>query len=111
MAESGKAATLERVMEEGYTDSYGTLLHLAAVMGSGPEAFYSSHGEEFAEWCGHFKGLKAALLCLALHERQIGPEEAALVVNRHIDDAMDDLERRDVARSDAGEGVADGAAR
>ena len=99
MVESAKAATIKRVMEEGHTGGYGTLLHLTAVMGLGPEAFYSTHGEEFSEWCGHFKGLKAALLCLAMYERQIDPEEAALAVNRHIETVMDDLEHRNCARS------------
>lgn len=98
MAESGKAATLGRVLEEGYTESYGTLLHLTAVMGSA-KALHATTNEERIEWRGHFNGLKAALLCLAMHERQITPKEAALAVCRHIEDAMDDLEHREVARS------------
>ena len=96
MAESGKAATLGRVMEEGYTDSYGALLHLTAVMVSEPKALHSTNDEELIEWRGHFHGLKAALLCLAMHEKQITPKDAALAVIRHIEDAM---EHRDVARS------------
>ncbi|WP_194890896.1 hypothetical protein [Catenulispora pinisilvae] len=99
MAESGKTATLKRVMEEGHTGGYGTLLHLTAILWLGPEAFYSTYGEELTEWCGHFKGLKAALLCLAMYERQLGPEEAAMAVDRHIEAAMDDLEHRDGAKS------------
>ena len=98
MAESGKAATLGRVLEEGYTDSYGTLLHLTAVMGSDPKGLRSTN-EELIEWRGHFNGLKAALLCLAMHEQQIAPKEAALAVSRHIEDAMDDLKHREIARS------------
>lgn len=100
MAESAKAATLKRVMEEGHSGGYGTLLHLTAVISLGPDAFHSTHGEELSEWCGHFKGLKAALLCLAMYERQFHPEEAALAVNRHLDAAMDAVEHR--AETDSG---------
>lgn len=99
MAESRKAATLGRVLEEGHTESYGTLLHLTAVMGAEPKALHPTNDEERIEWHGHFNGLKAALLCLAMHERQITPKEAALAVCRHIEDAMDALEQREVARS------------
>ena len=99
MAENAKVATLSRVMEEGHTGGYGTLLHLTAVVSLGPEAFYSTHGEELSEWCGHFKGLKAALLCLAMYERQFCPEEAALAVDRHLNAAMDAVEHRTEADS------------
>jgi hypothetical protein len=99
MAESAKAATIKRAMEDGYTGGYGNLLHLTAVISLGPEAFYSTHGEELSEWRGFFRGLKAALLCLAMYERQICPDEAALVVDRHLDAAMDSVEHRDGASS------------
>lgn len=99
MAESAKAATLKRVMEEGHSGGYGTLLQLTAVISLGPEAFYSTHGEELSEWCAYFRGLKSALLCLAMYERRISPQEAALAVNRHLDAAMDAIEHRAEAGS------------
>jgi len=95
MADNAKTAILDRVTKEGYTDSYGTLLHLTAAMGSDPEALGPTNAEELAEWCGHLKGLRAALLTLAMHERQLDPEEAVLVVNRHIEEAMRDLGQGD----------------
>ena len=35
--------------------------------------------------------MRASLLCLAMHERKLGPEKASEVVNKHIEDAVDDL--------------------
>lgn len=99
MAQSGRTATLHRVMEEGYTDSYGALLYLTAVMGSDADALAPASAGEENEWRGHLKGLRAALLCLAMHERRAEPEEVALVVGRHIEDAMDGLKYRDSASS------------
>lgn len=95
MAENRKTATLNRVMAEGHTGSYGTLLHLTADMGLDPETLNPEGIRERIEWCGHFKGLKAALLCLAMYERNLDPEAAARVVNKHIRDAMKDLEQGD----------------
>ncbi|OLE21184.1 MAG: hypothetical protein AUG49_22680 [Catenulispora sp. 13_1_20CM_3_70_7] len=95
MADSKKTATLKRVMAEGHTGSYGTLLHLTAVMGSDPEKLEPESIRERIEWCGHFKGLKAALLCLAMYERKLDPNSAARIVNQHIREAMKDLEQGD----------------
>lgn len=94
MTQSGRTATLNRVREEGYTDSYGALLHLTAVVGSDPDALKPVSAEEQAEWRGHIKGLRAALVCLAMHERHAEPEAVALVVDRHIEDAVEDLKHR-----------------
>lgn len=92
MAESWKTATLNRVMAEGHTQSYGTLLHLVTVMDVDPTALCPESDEELAEWRGHCKGLKAALLCLAMCEQELEPNAAVLVVNQHIADAMSNLE-------------------
>lgn len=91
MAEHAKNKILKRVNEEGHTDSYGTLLYLAAVMGSDPEALGPASPLEFTRWSGHLDGLRSSLLCLAMYERRLGPEEAAEVVDLHFLDAMDDL--------------------
>ncbi|WP_194904515.1 hypothetical protein [Catenulispora rubra] len=93
MVQRVKASTLDRVMEEGYTESYGALVYLAAVIGTDPESLCPSGIEERLAWGGHLKGLRAALLCLAMHERGIGPEAAALAVSHHLEDATSDLER------------------
>ncbi|MBS2546920.1 hypothetical protein KGQ19_08555 [Catenulispora sp. NL8] len=91
MAESAKDRILKRVNEEGHTDSYGTLLYLAAVMGFDPTALGPESSVELTVWSGHFDGLRASLLCLAMYERGIEPKKAAEVVNQHIADAMVDL--------------------
>lgn len=91
MADGRKTTILKRVMEEGYTDSYGTLLHLTAVMGSDPKALEPNSDEELAEWRGHLNGLRAALLAVAMHEHKLKPRAAALVVERHLLEATNDL--------------------
>lgn len=91
MAESAKDKILKRVTEEGHTDSYGTLLYLAAVMGFDALAIGPETTLELTTWSGHFEGLRASLLCLAMYERQLAPESAAEAVDRHILDAIDDL--------------------
>lgn len=94
MGESVKSTILNRVTQEGHTDSYGVLLHLVAVMGAEPMALEPRTETEHTEWRGHFKGLRAALYCLAMHEQEVGPDSAALIVHQHIRDATDDLDRR-----------------
>lgn len=91
MAESAKDRILKRVVEEGHTDSYCALLYTAAVMGSDPKALGPASSSEFTRWSGHLDGLRSALLCLAMYERRLGPEEAAEVVDLHFLDAMDDV--------------------
>lgn len=91
MAEHAKNKILRRVNEEGHTESYGTLLYLAAVMGLDPTALGPANSLEFTAWAGHLDGLRSSLLCLAMYERQLGPEEVAEVVDQHILDAMNDL--------------------
>ncbi|MEY9932585.1 hypothetical protein ABH926_007236 [Catenulispora sp. GP43] len=91
MTESAKDRILNRVIEEGHTDSYGILLYTAAAVGFDPMALSPDSSVELTTWSGHLDGLRASLLCLAMHERKLGPEKAAEVVNKHIEDAIDDL--------------------
>lgn len=91
MAERAKQKILKRVNEEGHTDSYGMLLYLAAVMDFDPMALGPDSSAELTTWSGHFDGLRASLLWLAMFERKIGPEDAAKVVDRHITSAVDEV--------------------
>lgn len=93
MAETAKALIVNRALQDGYTDSYGTLLHLVAVMGLNPTELKPQTERELIEWGGHFEGLRAALHCLAMHEQSIDPELAAQVVHGQITDAIDVLKR------------------
>ncbi|NUR02640.1 MAG: hypothetical protein HOY79_40750 [Streptomyces sp.] len=77
MADTAKSSTISRVTEEGYISSYGTLLYLTASMGPEPRHLEPDTPMELAVWHGHFQGLRAALLCLAMHERQLAPKAAA----------------------------------
>ena len=91
MAEHAKDKILKRVNQEGHTDSYGTLLYFAAVMGFDATALGPDSTLELNTWSGHLDGLRSSLLCLAMYERQIEPEKAAQVVNQHLLEAVDDL--------------------
>jgi len=91
MADSAKDRILGRITEQGHTDSYGTLLYLAAVMGIDPIALDPDNPVELNTWSGHLDGLRASLLWLAIYERGITPEEAADVVNQHLLAAISDL--------------------
>lgn len=91
MAENAKEQILKRVREEGHTDSYGVLLYMAAVMDFDSMPVDSASSLELATWSGHLDGLRASLLCLAMYERKLTPEEAAAVVDNHIADAVDIL--------------------
>lgn len=91
MADSTKDKILQRVRQEGHTDSYGMLLHLAAVMDFDSMPLGSASSLELATWSGHLDGLRASLLCLAMYERKLAPEEAAAVVDNHITEAVDIL--------------------
>ena len=92
MAENAKNAILARIAEEGHTDSYGMLLYLTAFMGLDPMMLDPVSRAEVVQWSGHFDGLRASLLWLAMHERHLGPELAADVVERQISEAVKDLE-------------------
>jgi hypothetical protein len=91
MADEAKAAIIGRLLDQGYTTSYGTLIHLTALMGPDPEALEPQDDEERYEWRGHYKGLRAALACLAMHEKAVGPESAAALVGHHVTEAITEL--------------------
>lgn len=75
------------VAEQGHTDSHGALLHLVGLMGHDPETPEPQSEEERFNWQGHLEGLRAALLCLAMHERQLDPASAVVVVDDQLEQA------------------------
>lgn len=98
MAEEAKAVIIKRLTDQGYTSGYGTLLFLTAYLGADPESLEPENAEERFEWRGHFRGLRAALACLAMHERQLEADAAATVVGWHIADAIEDLDHSGESR-------------
>lgn len=88
MADEAKASVLDRVAAQGFTSSYGSLLFHAALLGTDPEILAPRGDEERFEWRGHNKGLQAALVCLVMHEQQLDPELAVMVVMTHVEEAM-----------------------
>ena len=91
MSERVKASIVNVVTEQGHTDSYGILVHAVALLGLDPEALAPESDEERAEWSGHARGLRSALHCLAMHEKKVGPESAALIVDQQIAQAIKSL--------------------
>lgn len=89
---SAKKMILQATAGQGHTDSYGALLHLAALMSLDPYVPAPESDEERANWQGHGNGLRSALLCLAMHERQLGPEDAVVVVDDQLTQAYAVLE-------------------
>ena len=77
---STKELILKVVAGQGHTSSYGALLYLATLMSLGPHVPPPESDEERANWQGHRSGLRSALVCLAMHERKLGPKEAVVVV-------------------------------
>jgi hypothetical protein len=69
---SAKEMILQASAGQGHTDSYGALLHLTALMSLDPYVPTPESDEERANWQGHGNGLRSALLCLAMHERELG---------------------------------------
>ena len=88
-----KALINKIVAEQGHTDGYGALLHLVVLMELDPEIPKPRSNEERANWQGHLEGLRAALLCLAMHECTLGPESAAIVVGEQLEQARAELQR------------------
>lgn len=87
MAEGVKAAVLKRLADQGFTSSYGSLLFLAVLVGTDPDQLAPENDEERFEWRGHIKGLQSALHCVVMHERQLEPELAGMVVMTHVEEA------------------------
>jgi hypothetical protein len=79
--------------EPCHTDGYGAVLHLVVLMELDPEIPEPQSDEERANWQGHLEGLRAALLCLAMHERALDPESAAMFVDEQLEQARAELQR------------------
>jgi hypothetical protein len=89
---SAKEMILQASAGQGHTNSYGALLHLTALMSLDPYVPTPESDEERANWQGHGNGLRSALLCLAMHERELGPEDAVAVVDDQLTQAHAVLE-------------------
>ena len=93
MTDTAKSVLLSRLADEGFSGSYGALLFMTVLIGTDAETLEPESDEERHEWRGHLYGLRSALVCVAMHEAGIGPEAAAGIVQRHIEDAAWDLGR------------------
>jgi hypothetical protein len=86
MAETPRSTVLRLLAREGYSGSYGTLLVMAVLIGADPDGLTPETDAERFEWWGHLQGLRAALVCLAMYEANLSPLQAAVAVQRHIED-------------------------
>jgi len=98
MAETAKSAVLRLLAQEGYSGSYGTLLVLALQVGADPDGLTPESDAELFEWRGHLRGLRAALTCVAMYEAKLGPAEAVVVVQRHLEAGAELFGGPDVSR-------------
>lgn len=80
MTKTPKARILALAQSADFSDSFGALLHMTALLISDPKTLVPKTEEERSAWGGHLDGLHAALLCLARHEQQCAPEVAAETV-------------------------------
>lgn len=80
-ATSPKGRILALANDLNLSESYGALLHMAAVMGSGAAPLVPKSEKERLTWDGHMQGLVSALHCVILHERQCAPDAAAEIVD------------------------------
>lgn len=90
-ADDPKVGILKRLAEQGHSFGYGEVLILTARLGTDVEPLEPETDEERHEWRGHLQGLRSALHCLVMHERKVGPESAAFIVNGHISEAVTEL--------------------
>lgn len=91
MTDTPKTKITKIALDQGHSESYGLLLHHTALLGPDPQDLEPESDEEHTEWWGYFKGLRSALFCLVMHEKQLDAEAAVLVVNQHLGQAMDVL--------------------
>lgn len=84
MTDTAKSVVLRALADEGFSGSYGALLVMTVLVGTDAETLEPENDEERHEWRGHLHGLRSALVCVAMNEAELGPEEAALVVQGHI---------------------------
>ena len=80
VTQTPKARILAVAKSADFSDSFGALLHMTALLISDPKTLVPKTEEERSAWGGHLDGLHAALLCLARHEQQCAPEAAAETV-------------------------------
>ena len=80
MIETDKPTLLRRLADDGFSEGYGSLLFLTALVGTDAEALDPETDEERSEWRGHLRGLRSALVCLAMHDTKLSPAVAAAVV-------------------------------
>lgn len=80
-ATTPKGRILALANDLNLSESYGALLHMAAVMGSGAAPLVPKSEKERLTWDGHMQGLVSALHCVILHERQCAPDAAAEIVD------------------------------
>lgn len=80
MAGSPKARIFALAENADFSESFGALLHMTALLVSDPKTLVPKIDEERIAWDGHLDGLHAALLCLARCERRCAPEVAAEAV-------------------------------
>jgi hypothetical protein len=85
-AASRKGRILALAHDQNLSGSFGAVLHLVALMDSGKPLVPNSE-EERLSWAGYRRGHLSALLCLAMHERQCAPKDAALLVHSLLDKA------------------------
>jgi hypothetical protein len=88
MTDTAKTRILKAVTDQGHSESYGVLLHTAALLGPDVKDLEPESAEELSEWLGFSKGLRSALFCLAMYEKRTNPESAVLIVSEHLKQAF-----------------------
>lgn len=91
MTERAKTTVIHRLSTAGYSSSYGALVYTVALLGTNPGQLELASDEEQHEWLGYRKGLRAALACLAMHEKGLDPATVATTVGQHLFEAHLDL--------------------
>ncbi|MFL6110904.1 MAG: hypothetical protein ACJ786_06080 [Catenulispora sp.] len=100
MTDTAKSVILSRLADEGFSGSYGALLFMTVLVGTDAETLEPESEEERHEWRGHLYGLRSALVCVVMHEAGVGPEDAAGIVRRQLEEAAWDLGRNRPDRSE-----------
>ena len=72
--------------DKNLSESLGAVLHAVALLDSGKPSIPNSEDERLS-WDGYRRGLISALLCVAMHEQQCAPKDAALLVHSLLDQA------------------------
>jgi hypothetical protein len=91
VSEHVKEIITKRLTAAGFSESYGAVVHLLALMKSDPTTLQAEHGVELAVWRGHFEGLRSALHCMVMVEKKTGPKSTARIVSEHLAEALADF--------------------